>query len=79
VPPIIQASIEARLDRWSDIKSIIQAASVIGRDFFRCSVSWCPNAAANCPTRSRGWSMRACWYRTGRAQRPDALQPCADP
>lgn len=33
VPPIIQASIEARLDRWSDIKSIIQAASVIGRDF----------------------------------------------
>lgn len=33
VPQILQAIIEARLDRWRDIKSIIQAASVIGRDF----------------------------------------------
>jgi len=33
VPHVLQAIIEARLDRWSGIKSIIQAASVIGRDF----------------------------------------------
>jgi class 3 adenylate cyclase/tetratricopeptide (TPR) repeat protein len=33
VPQTLQAIIEARLDRWSSIKLIAQAASVIGRDF----------------------------------------------